>query len=367
MPLQQVVQVLQAAIEASVYVAPAQPGLTVSELCEVGKRVGLKDGEIGDALPRVATLYFGGGDGRLSLPEPLWHMPGYLIFMEEPDLRNPAAFDFVVAQLNELVREVGAGRARLARSIMLDRTQARSIPRHDVEVAISLMLLSGQLAEDDGALRFKVAQCGERQLPSASRNQPGASQIRHPKAARTRVMPHVKDVIERRTDGRPISAEPLAAFTERLEELGYGHFRLWWSQTVAELGRTDPASSPLSALVLAAALVEGALTFVVKHAQTLGLAVFGSSDFTRDPRTWKIDDLVASAARGSEAAILDSQTKNRADGLVHTRQRIHAGRMLSEFPKGVPDLRPEEARDAKAVAEQVVRRVLDWLERYPAR
>jgi hypothetical protein len=39
--------------------------------------------------------------------------------------------------------------------------------------------------------------------------------------------------------------------------------------------------------------------------------------------------------------------------------------MLSEFPAGVPDLRPDEARDAKTTAELVVRRVLDWLERYP--
>jgi hypothetical protein len=63
---------------------------------------------------------------------------------------------------------------------------------------------------------------------------------------------------------------------------------------------------------------------------------------------------------------LDRQTKNLADGLILTRQRIHAGRMLSEFPRGMPDLRPEEAREARAVAERVVRQVLDWLDRYPA-
>lgn len=366
MSLQQVVQLLQAAIEASVYVAPIEPGLTVDELYEVGKRLGLKEGEIGDALPRVATQYFGRRDQRLLLPEALWHMSGYLIFAEDPDLRNPAAFDFIVGQLNEMAREVGSGRARLDRSIMLDRAQIHRLRRHDVEVAITLMVLSQQLIEEDGVLRFRMMQSGEQPLPSASGSQPGAGNIgRRPKAARTRVMPYVKDVIERRKDGRPKSAEPLGAFAEQLEKLGYGHFRLWWNQTVAELERTDPASSPLSALVLAAALVEGALTFVVKHAQSLGLPVFRSTDFTRDSKTWRIDDLVASAARGSDAAILDFQTKNRADGLVHSRQRIHAGRMLSEFPGGAPDLRPEEAREAKAVAEQVVRRVLDWLEKYP--
>jgi hypothetical protein len=253
----------------------------------------------------------------------------------------------------------------LDRNILIDRAEVASIPRHDIEVAVALMLLSGQLIEEENVIRFKHAQGGVRPLPSASLNQPGAGRAMFQKDLRTQVLPHVRDVIERREDGRPNSAEPFSAFAQRLDGLGYGHFRLWWNQTVSEVGRTDPNSSPLSALVLAAALVEGALTFVVKHAQKLGLAVFGSTDFKRDPRTWRIDDLIASAARGGDTAILDDQTKNRADGLVFTRQRIHAGRMLSEFPTGVPDLRPEEAREAKAIAEQVVRRVLDWLDRYP--
>jgi len=45
---------------------------------------------------------------------------------------------------------------------------------------------------------------------------------------------------------------------------------------------------------------------------------------------------------------------------------IHAGRMLSDYPAGPPDLRPDEARDAKATAELVVRAVLEWLQKNPA-
>jgi len=362
MSLQEVVQLLQAAIEASVYIAPTEPGLTGTELFEIGKRIGLKDGEIGDAMPRVVTQSFGGRGRRLLLDESLWHMPGHLIFREDPDLRNPDAFDFIVAQLDGLAREVGGGRARLDRSVVVERAVAGAIPRHDVKVAITLLILSGQLVEEHGVLRFKFASGGGRQLPSAARNQ-AISHPRHPKPARTRVMPHVQDVIARRADPRPQSAEPFGAFAEQLDKLGYGQFRLWWNQTVAELGRTDPNLSPLSALVLAAALVEGALTFVVRHGR--GLGVFGSNDFAGDPKTWRLEKLVASAAHN--AAILDSQTRTRAEGLIETRQRIHAGRLLSAFPKGVtvPDLRPEEARDAKAVAEQVARRVIDWLDKYP--
>jgi hypothetical protein len=89
------------------------------------------------------------------------------------------------------------------------------------------------------------------------------------------------------------------------------------------------------------------------------------NDYAREPHKWRIDKLVESAAHNE--AILDFQTKNRAEGLIRTRQRIHAGRMLSAYPKGVrvPDLRPEEAREAKAVAEQVVRGVIDWLNTNP--
>jgi site-specific recombinase XerD len=72
-------------------------------------------------------------------------------------------------------------------------------------------------------------------------------------------------------------------------------------------------------------------------------------------------DLVASAASGGPDAVLDLQTKARAETLIGTRQRIHAGRMLSDYPSGPPDLRPDEARDARGTAEQVVRAVLDWL------
>jgi hypothetical protein len=66
--------------------------------------------------------------------------------------------------------------------------------------------------------------------------------------------------------------------------------------------------------VTSAALVEGALTLVVKHARNLRLAVFASKSFDGDPRSWKIDDLVASAASGSDAAVLDPGTRHLGDG-----------------------------------------------------
>jgi hypothetical protein len=135
---------------------------------------------------------------------------------------------------------------------------------------------------------------------------------------------------------------------------------------VAELRRSDEIHNSVATCVLAAALVEGSLTFVVRHGQSLNVGLFGSTDFGGSPRKWKIENLVKSAASsGGPHAILDESARQRADELIRTRQRIHAGRMLDEHPGGPPDLNPDQARDAKRTVEVVVRRILNWLEAHP--
>jgi hypothetical protein len=268
-----------------------------------------------------------------------------------------AAFDFIYQQLNALTRAEGATRALIERNVLVERAVAKGIPRHDMQVAICWLSMSNQLAEKDGIVRFAMAH-GVHSLPSEQLKMHRQSMQ---KPQRARAFPIVKDVIDRRTDGRQRFAEPLDAFSDAIEQLGYKPFRLWWTQTVAELRKTDPNVAPVSASVLAAALVEGALTFIVSHARKQGQ--FQSSDYERDPQTWKIDKLVASAASGGPASILEPQIRARAETLIRSRQRIHAGRMLSDYPGGPPDIRPDEARDAKGAAEQVVRAILDWLQK----
>jgi hypothetical protein len=350
---------LQIALECSVYVAPREPGLTYDELLEVGKRLGLQAGEIGDALPRVTTEYFGRG-GRLLLthPDPMWP---YFNARPEPDYRNVTAFDFMHSRLNALIKSEGARYARIDRSVLVDRAIAAKIPRNDIEAAITISLLCEVIVEKDNVLSSRHGIPFE-PLPSA---QPSTRVPTRNREEREKIFGIVKDVVERRTDGRPKHAEPLDAFPEALDRLGYGNFRLWWTQTVAELRAANYTTAPVSSLVLSAALVEGSLTFVVAHARAKNFAVFRSTDFEGEPHTWKIDKLIKSAASGGEAAILDEPTRHRAATLTTARQRIHVGRMLSDYSAGVPDLRPEEARDGRATAEQVVRRVLDWLERFP--
>lgn len=363
-----VARFLKAALECSIYHAPTEPGLTYSELLEVGSRVGLQPGEIADAMDQVADRYFGGQDDRLQLRPDDSVMLAHFMGPEEPDYRNLQAFDFVFAQLGALVRAEGARQARIERRVIVERAAASGLPRLDVEAAITIMILNGLLQQKENIISFAPGR-EHFASPGAQVQQTRQRPIAQPPRrndARAQAYPIVMDVIARRHDGRTRYAEPLDAFADELGRLDYGQFRLWWAQIVAEFRQASAQTSPVAATVLAAALVEGALTFVVKHARALDLGVMGSKTFEGSPTSWRIDDLVTSAAAGKGAAILDATTRQRAETLIRSRQRIHAGRMLSDFPGGPPDLRPEEARDAHTTAEQVVRRVLDWLQRFPA-
>ena len=359
---QELATLLQAALECSVFAAPLEPGLTFDELKEVAKQAGYLDGEVNDAVIRVAHTYADDSHNLLPSQQTIlfWKM---FWPKEEPDYRNLRAFDFVFSEFNQALRELGAGGAKLERSVLVQRAVDSGLSRNDVEVAITMLIMAEHLVKDrDGLIRLKHGM-EYNPLPTEQQKQPSHGTRR--RADRDRAMPIVKDVVERRSDGRPQHAEPLDAFAEALERLGYGVFRTWWLQIVGELRRGGMTQSPVSVTVLSASLVEGVLTFVVRHAQSISSATQASKTFTGDPRTWKIDDLVNSAAAGSDAAILNPALKSRADALIGHRQRIHAGRMLSLFPKGVADLRPEEARGARQTAEEVVRAVLDWLNRFP--
>jgi hypothetical protein len=72
-PLQEIISFLKMALECSVLIDPLHPGLTFQELSEIGERAGYLDGEINDALARVAT---GTSRSRLILPSPRKHCHG---------------------------------------------------------------------------------------------------------------------------------------------------------------------------------------------------------------------------------------------------------------------------------------------------
>jgi hypothetical protein len=354
-----IAQAIQLAVECSVYLAPTEPGLSWDELVEACGRLGFRPGEISDQLQFSGVQSFIGHQRMLPSQQTRTSWSMFAIHTD-PDYRNVQAFDFIGGTLNELARDVGTGRAQIDRKVLIERGRAQGLPELDLQAAVTILTLSEQLAETDGVLslarnRTALPIFCEQQRPQ---DRPVYAPLRE------KAFAAVKDIIERRSDGRPQHPEPLDAFAGRLAELGHGAFRVWWVQMVAELRRSDPQASPVSVLVLSAALVEGALAFVVRHARGLDVSIFKSTDFDKPPRTWKIEDLVKSAAQGPDA-ILDHTALGRVTGLVSTRQRIHAGRMLEEYPRGVPDLRPEEARDGRSTAELCVRRILDWLEHHP--
>ena len=86
-----------------------------------------------------------------------------------------------------------------------------------------------------------------------------------------------------------------------------------------------------------------------------------------NPRQWKLVKLleVARQTAGSpELRIVTDELYNRGLLLNGLRQRIHAGCLLGEHPAGpIPDIRPEEVREARHTSEQIVRAILDWLAR----
>jgi hypothetical protein len=261
---QEVVSFIRAALECSLFVAPLEPGLTHDEVMEVCKRVGFQPGEVNDALPQATTQYFGGG--RLQIDLDHSHLQIFS-WREEPEFRNFKAFDFVYEEFNKVIKSEGAAHAKLERSVIVERAASQGIDRHDVQVSITILLLTKQLEEKNKLLSRPHGGIYS-PLPSEQQRSRGAS-MKQPQ--RSRAFPLVKDVIERRSDGRLKHAEPFDAFADALTSLGYDPFRLWWKQTASELNRSDAASFPVSICVLSAALVEGALTFVVKHAKMLGL------------------------------------------------------------------------------------------------
>lgn len=356
-----VISFLNHAIECSVFVCPARPGLTYEELCEAGRRAGYQKGEIEAAWPFCSIEL---GEAGLLMPGEHMRTSWLTAFPEDPDYRDLGAFDFVISELNDRLKSEGLSGAQIDRTILIERAKAQGLERHAVEVAIAYQALSGAIEERAGTVRFPPLMGPYvRDLPSLRFKRSPTNPV-HLKPFRAKAFPIVQDIDARRTDGRRPRIEALDAFAGEIDRLGFKHLRLWWSQMAREMETAEPTASAASITVLAAALVEAALAVVVRHAQSLQSGLFPSRTFSDPPKHWKLDDLVKGAASGN-APILSPTLKISTDMLCLTRQRIHAGRYLDAQPGALPDIRPEDASQAKDTAKQVVRAVLEWLELNP--
>jgi hypothetical protein len=172
----------------------------------------------------------------------------------------------------------------------------------------------------------------------------------------------VKDLIARRLPGRLASPDPLRAFEVELDGLGYAQFKLWWNQQLSEVDQLDDATTPTAVTVLCAALCEGALVLVADRAQKLGKTMTSKGVPPGDYKKWKFDDLIVGARQPPEP-IFDPPLVDRCMDLNRIRQRIHAGRLVSDPQSMSFDARPEEASRARETLKQAVRRILEWIER----
>lgn len=350
------------ALRASILISPRDHGLTHDEIMEAGKRFGFKPGELSDGF-RTANVTATFGQPRLRVTK--LRAAGFCSdfnFGMEPEYRDLAAFDFVRRELQELAREVGEAKAKLARDVLVARGVSAGLKRDGLEVAITMMCMDDILVEEkDGMIGHARHRLGWI-LPSEQAKTQGRMGHASKDEPLTQALSIVQDIIARRSDGRPSAAEPLDAFESMLTDLGHDRFRAWWVQERNELKLADLSRQPVSALIHAAALAEAALAFVVPRAKSAGL--MKSIDVSK-PRQWRFADLVkgAKSSDASVSAILDERSAQRGLDLNDARQRIHAGYLIDTIPSGpIADLKPEQARDAVQTLEILVRRILEWLD-----
>lgn len=331
------------AIEATLYVTPRDPGLSLAELIEVGKAHDFRQGEIRDAVANWIP------DDRERFK--IEGSPGQLLTLSTSpeDPRKPGTIQFVFDEFRNLAREFGAKDARIERDILIRRCADAGHSEQDAEIAVAVCIASAMVRLlPNGVLE----QCNILKYADPKQMRAADSLRRQTTPAAT-YLAAVRDVIARREGRLATAREPRDAFEGELDALGAGTLKTWWSQTRDELSRASPLTSPVTVLVLTSALAEGALAIYAKavQAQDPAAAPQGSA------RGWGLSQLVK-WARGKPLA-LDQRLADRADDLSKHRWRIHIGRYLDD-PAEVPltDMRPEDARAATETLDQLLRALM---------
>jgi hypothetical protein len=144
----EIIALLKAALECSVYVSPRDPGLTYDELAIIGTTAGYLEGEVNDALRHVGSRFYGVPH---IVPAEQDTTQWAFFFPENPEYKDYAALDFVVGELNLRLRSEGEARAQIEHSVLVECAVAKGIQRHNIEVAITWLMMAKQLVEKDGS------------------------------------------------------------------------------------------------------------------------------------------------------------------------------------------------------------------------
>jgi len=177
---QKIISFLKSALECSIYICPLSPGIEYAELLQAAKDADFFEGEIHDAIPQAATLYWGGDSKILPSQDDLVGLT-FFGFSEEPDYRNLAAFHRVFEEMRLEVRQKGRANAQIERSVLAKRCTTKQSPEHDVQVATAILMLNGILDAKDGIIRFVQG----RENYGSPGDQPMSSRMPDGGAART--------------------------------------------------------------------------------------------------------------------------------------------------------------------------------------
>ena len=210
---------IDAALEASIFQAPKDPGLTSSELIEILNKLDFKDGEINDA---ISDRWRAGKaqqtpDGKWMIDAKFLIWPLMWGAFDANYPANPKAVDFPISYLRKLQRDVGRDKAQITRSDLVAAGMREGISQLDMEVAITLLVYSSFLRIGSDILKLEQ---GKEHYPLYSATQSTMPPTMHRRAF-DKVPAIVTDTIRRRSDGRLPSVDPLVSFESVLEKIGH--------------------------------------------------------------------------------------------------------------------------------------------------
>jgi predicted nucleotide-binding protein len=201
---------VETALEASVYCAPEAHGLSEDEILEVAARLGRGKGATKEAVTRIrSSPLFEHRNGRIQLGRnPNLKCAQFLLGRFQPvDPRNVNALNFPLHHLDKLYEEHGSAGAHATRAEFIRAGKEQHLSAHDVHIAITVLALGHYLAEKDGAYA-RDPLTASHPMPSSQLNQNGMTYF--PRELLGATLPIVKAIVDER--GRrpsPVSSEGL--------------------------------------------------------------------------------------------------------------------------------------------------------------
>jgi predicted nucleotide-binding protein len=201
---------VETALEASVYCAPEAHGLSEDEILEVAVRLGRGRGATKEAVAQIRTSpLFEHRSGRLQLGRnPNVRCAQFLLGRFQPvDPRNVDALNFPLHHLDKLYEEHGSAGAHATRAEFVKAGAEQRLSANDLHIAITILALGHYLTEKDGGYT-RDPLTASYPMPSSQLNQNGMTYTPRELLGATLLI--VKAVVDER--GRrpsPVTSEDL--------------------------------------------------------------------------------------------------------------------------------------------------------------